>query len=373
MAIFTTLKTSSEPRLTLSSPSFGTSHLLCTSVRSQNTTSITALALDQSRPPNDNHTRVASFLATGEFTIFSINHAVPSTSSPVLKYVPSSITTRNSPIIQAAYHHPLLITLSESFRLSLYDLSDDKVSHTQTLSSFTSYPPSSLVLSCPSATAYKLVLAYAIPVYPAHWSVGATELMISPSPVMSVSSTRTTKAFDIPPGWVDEQKMQAVREQWSRKVSRVADTQTDGKWVVLAPGSSLSTPSPHPATSPESSSLAVAPSSQSPSSLQLYRLYLPASTSLSSVPKLTFVRTLHGHMGPISSLALADGRCVSLGVNGSIWVWDLEGGTGAQVSASCVEAQIPLNGLNVKGSIAFDERRIIVADVGGVMMRRFDV
>lgn len=78
-------------------------------------------------------------------------------------------------------------------------------------------------------------------------------------------------------------------------------------------------------------------------------------------------------MGPISSLALADGRCVSLGVNGSIWVWDLEGGTGAQVSASCVEAQIPLNGLNVKGSIAFDERRIIVADVGGVMMRRFDV
>lgn len=337
------------------------------------TAHITALVLDQSRPSSDHYTRVVSFLTTGEFTIFSINHSHPSNSTAVLTFIPSSTTSRNSPIIQAVYHHPLLITLSESFQLSLYDLSSGKVIHTQTLSSFTSYPPSSLVLSSPSPGNYKLVLAYAIPVYPAHWTVGATELIISSSPIMSVSNTRTTKAFDIPAGWVDEHKMQIVREQWGRKVLRVADTQTDGKWVVLAPGDPIADPSAlndaddvsgPPSTLPRSSNL------HSPSSLQLYRLYFPSS---SSPPKLTFVRSLHGHIGPVSSLALSDGRCVSLGVNGSVWVWDLEGGTGAEVSAGDSSHDYLAEGGDLKGSVVFDERRIITADAKGVLVRRFDV
>jgi hypothetical protein len=43
--------------------------------------------------------------------------------------------------------------------------------------------------------------------------------------------------FDASQGaWLDDQLYQAVREQWGRHVARVADTQTDGKWVVvLAP------------------------------------------------------------------------------------------------------------------------------------------
>lgn len=340
--------------------------------------------------------RLISFLSTGEFCVFHVDYHTPAHSSLLLTYVPTTRNSRTSPIIQAVYHHPLLVTLSKSFHLSLYDLSDDTVAHTQTLTSFTSHPPSSLVLSVLSPLAYKLVLAYAIPVYPSHWSVGATELIISRGSAsdfgthMTVSTSRTTRAIDVPQGWIDEHKLQLIREQWARKVARVADTQTDGKWVVLAPGDSLPTTraaSPIPPASPVSSSSSLkstymSSSLYTASALQLYRLHLPASSSPTAVPKLSFVRSLHGQIGPVSALALADGRCVSLSVNGSIWVWDLEGGTGAEVSAGPdvedeegdrVEEQRLHSADAVKGTVVFDERRIISSDIDGVRIWRFDV
>ncbi|OJT05042.1 hypothetical protein TRAPUB_4107 [Trametes pubescens] len=162
---------------------------------------------------------------------------------------------------------------------------------------------------------------------------------------MVVTNTRTTRTMDVPQGWVDENKMRAVREQWGRKVARVADTQTDGKWVILAPGQLLpsaasgpstqpaaSSPTSTPPSSPSAGSTYTSSSLHTASGLQLYRLHLPSSSSSSSSPKLTYVRTLHGQIGPVSTLALADGRCVSLGMNGSLWVWDLEAGTGTEVS-----------------------------------------
>jgi hypothetical protein len=419
------------PQIHLRSPS-GTVHtLLCGSPTHKVPTQITALALDQSPPAQHTRTHnlhLASFLSTGEFTIFTIDHTTPSSSTRKLTYVPTIRNTRTAPIIQAVFHQPLLITLSKAFHLSIYDLSGDSVVHCQTLTSFTSYPPSSLVLSTPSPATYKLVLAYAIPVYPAHWSVGATELIISgpatnrdpsPSPSstplaydppLTVITTRTTRAIDVPQGWIDENKLRSMREQWGRKVERVADTQTDGKWVVLAPAgvprrdvsstpsspahssSSASSSSPGSSSSPihvgRTRSLNASSSLHSPTHLQLYRLHLPSSTSTPSTPpKLTFIRTLHGQTGCISALALADGRCVSLSANGSIWVWDLEVGTGAEVARPsggwsgfhddvCQEREgedaWAWNG-NEKGTVVFDERRIISAGVGGVQVRRFDV
>jgi len=335
------------------------------------------------------HIRFASFFSTGEFTIFSVNTAPVSASAANLTYSPSR-GTLNNPIVQAAYHHPLLVALSHTFKLFVFDLSNGTARHTQTLTSFTSFPPTSLVLSTPNLTTYKLVLVYAIPVYPAHWSVGATELVISgtgmsstptlsslPSAAslpavdsLSVLSTRTTRAIDIPPGWVDDQKLRSMREQWNRKVSRVADTQTDGKWIVLAPGEGL----PIPSSPSTTSSSMISTASNYSATLQLYRLHLPAqSTSISaSPPKLTFVRSLHGQIGPISSLALADGRCVSLGQNGSLWVWDLEAAIGAEVSVSRFEND-RVNNCLIQGAVAFDDRRIITAETTGVVLRRFDV
>ncbi|KAG7098700.1 hypothetical protein E1B28_000613 [Marasmius oreades] len=382
-----------SPAIYLIEPEF---KLCCRSTYENTQASITALALDQSTATNE-QTRLACFISTGEFSVYSIDHINPSTSSRKSTYTPHRRTSRVTPILQAVYHHPLLITLSEAFCLCIYDLSSDRVTLTQTLSSYTSFPPSSLVLSTPSPQTYKLILIYALPVYPAHWSVAATELMIagphsSPSPNVTIASsssylvsnepspltilsTRTARALDVPQGWVDDRKLRYLREQWGRKVTRIADTQSDGKWVVLAPGDSFfeqATPTV-PASSSGAASLHTSSSLYSPTTLQLYRLSLPVPSSVSSSPpKLTFVRSLNGQLGPISSLALADGRCVSFGLNGSIWVWDLEAGSGSEVAS-------PQPGLTYsdiglwQSRVTFDERRIITTTGRKIETRTFDI
>ena len=295
-------------------------------------------------------------------------------------YAPPFRAPRTTSIIQVAYCHPVLVTLSESFTLSVYDATHEAIQVVHILTSFTSFPPSSLVLTTPDSQTYKLILTYASPVYPAHWSVGVTEVILSnaalhspTSPFTSPSrspslllSTRSTRAFDIPGGWIDEAKLRVVREQWGRKVGSVAGTQTDGRWVVLAPAMQGEARPPGgftPASLP----------------LQLYRLSLPPlRAGAVAAPKLTFVRSLHGQTGPVSALALADGRCVSLGVDGRVWVWDLENGRGTEVGCSAGASSLSESGEDhlsaLRGTIAFDERRIITAGAAGdVMVRDFDV
>jgi hypothetical protein len=159
--------------------------LLCGSPRHRQPFHITALALDQS-PPLSGVLQLAVFLSTGEFLIFSIQQLNPSASSRKLTYVPLRPTPRTAPIIQAVYHHPLLISLSEAFTLSLYDLSYDTVTHTQTLTAYTTFPPSSLVLSAQTpGTRYKLILTYAVPIFPVHFSIGKdTSYLVIPLTVL---------------------------------------------------------------------------------------------------------------------------------------------------------------------------------------------
>ncbi|KAJ6499169.1 hypothetical protein C8R45DRAFT_106291 [Mycena sanguinolenta] len=361
----------------LDSTSASKQTLLCGSARHRQPFHITAVALDQS-PPLHGVFHLSVFLSTGEFLIFSIHQLNPSASSRKLTYLPIRATPRTAPIIQAAYHHPLLITLSEAFILSVYDLSDTIV-HTQTLTTYTTFPPSSLTLSVQTpGTRYKLILTYAAPIFPAHFSIGVTELIISgshassagsvPGGSMSVVSTRTARALDVPAGWVDQEKLRSMKEQWGRKVLRIQETQTDGKWVVLAPGEA-------PLTVPGTSSALTSPyqsSGDSPASLQLYRLFLPPATSVASPPpKLTFIRYLHHTAGAVSSMAIADGRCVTLGKNGGIWVWDLESGTGAEVAPpSRSHSEVDLV---ERGTVVFDDRRIITARGGTLLVHRFDI
>ncbi|KAG2364387.1 hypothetical protein BDR07DRAFT_1470904 [Suillus spraguei] len=322
--------------------------LLCRSTLATSIAEISAIALDQS-PPSLSSSRIirlAAFLTTGEFT----------------------------------YNHPLLVTLSHSFTLMIFDLRNDCITHTQTLTSFTSHLPTSLVLSTiPSTASYKLIMAYAIPVYPAHWSVGATELIISPSGILprertfamssnessshgafEVSVTRSTRAFDVPQGWIDERKLQLMRDQWGRKVKKVADIQTDGKWVVLAPGDATD-------ISPisEGSSESTAPQQPEGHTQPLPYISPPSHTSIHT-PRLTFVRTLHGPSGSVSALSLADGRCVSLNANGAIWVWDLEGGDGTEVSG-------PVEGVLQGQTAQVHMVPIVSAGVRGIEERRFDI
>ena len=368
--------------------------------RQDDPVSMTAMALDQS-PPASGLLSLACFLSSGEFFIFEFSPAAPF-QPPARKYLyrPSPRMSSLPPTFQAVYYHPLLISVSEDFSLSIFDLSSGNVQLAQTLTSFTSYPPASLVLSSPSSMVFKLVVAYSIPVYPRHWSVGATELIISKgsatsglgtssssssfreaykgplASMMAVTSTRTIRAFDVPSGFVDQASLRTMREQWGRKLLNVADTQTDGKWVIIAPGAGLhfNHTDSRPTASPPSTSTPSSSSFHSPTGLQLYRLVLPAqSNSVSaSPPKLNFVRTLHGHDSPVAALALADGRCVSLGQNGSIWVWDLEAGTGAEVASADV-ALTDVVPHSARGTVSFDERRIVSAYSGKVVVRRFDI
>ncbi|KAJ6594032.1 hypothetical protein B0H19DRAFT_46719 [Mycena capillaripes] len=350
--------------------------LLCGSPRHRQPFHITALALDQS-PPLSGILQLAVFLSTGEFLIFSIHQLNPSATSRKLTYVPLRPTPRTAPIIQAVYHHPLLISLSEAFTLSLYDLSSDTITHTQTLTAYTTFPPSSLILSQTPGTRYKLVLTYAVPIFPIHFSIGVTELIISGSHVssassspagsMSVISTRTARALDVPAGWIDQEKLRSMKDQWGRKLLRIQDTQSDGKWVVLAPGEAP------PLFGTSSAGSPYRPSGDSPASLQLYRLFLPPATSVASPPpKLTFIRYLHHTAGAVSSMALADGRCVTLGKNGGIWVWDLESGTGAEVAPPSRSGDPELD-LVERSTVVFDDRRIITARNDLVVVHRFDI
>ena len=108
----------------------------------------------------------------------------------------------------------------------------------------------------------------------------------------------------------------------------------DGKWVVFA---------------------------GSGSTIQVYRMF-----SNRRIPQLKFVRSLHGHLGRIHSIALSDGRCVSVGTDGSVWVWDLEMDWDVQVRGG--EAEVCLSGRTV-----FDERRILCLKGGDLEISRFDV
>ena len=354
--------------------------------RSTTPTHITALSLDQSPPKEGDHTlRLAAFYATGEFTIFRIDHSTPRRSLRIASYFPGIKTERTSPIREACYHHPLLITLAHSFKLSLYRITSDTIEHTQTLTSFTSFPPTSMVLT-PGLMDYRLILAYSSPIYPAHWSVAVTVLTISGAQSTvsdssadsvqpcTVSATRTVRCYDIPLGWTDEAAIRSIREQWGRKVAGVADTQTDGKWVVLAPIDQPTSPS----TMHSSYHARLGTTS---CALQLYRLHIPSmNASSNATPRMTFVRMLYGHTGPVIALALADGRCVSLGADGSLWVWDLEKGWGVEVQAThrsfdpdgSTNSSAVANGVPL-GKVVFDERRIVSADIYGIEARRFDI
>ncbi|KAL1726784.1 hypothetical protein EV714DRAFT_218683 [Schizophyllum commune] len=410
-ALTITASASSPPTIRLQSPTaqhtiecFSTQASATGALRPPHSTStsITALAMDQS-PPVAGHIRIAAFLSNGRIQVYSIDPAHLSAARCCITYTPPRRAERTQ---QAAYHHPLLTTLSDSFDLNVYDLSGATVRRVETLSSFTSYPPSSMVLSAvptnasrPSSASAELVLSFAVPVFPSHWSLGSTEIILAgpltststlpsaasmlhtePSaPPFTITSTRTARALDVPQGFVDQTKLRAMRAQWSRKVVAVADTATDGRWVVLAGGEPLPTgfetsaadgplPSSSPPSSP-SSCPSSPPAYVTSPPVQLYRLSLPSSPSAPA--KLTFVRHLYGAEGALSALSLADGRCVALGANGRVWVWDLEGGSeGVEVGAGEIEEE---EALGMKGTVAFDERTIVTANGAGVVVRRLDV
>jgi hypothetical protein len=92
------------------------------------------------------------------------------------------------------------------------------------------------------------------------------------------------------------------------------------------------------------------------------------------------VRYLYGPESDVEKIWVADGRCVSLSVDGGIWVWDLEerpqGAKGSKELMWLEGAQVEIGdnpSWEGRGSVVFDERRIATVRGGEVELRRFDV
>lgn len=99
--------------------------------------------------------------------------------------------------------------------------------------------------------------------------------------------------------------------------------------------------------------------------LKVYRLHRPSGpgTSIS----LSYTRSLYGHTAGITALRVADGRCVSLGCDGRLWIWNLEDPSGHGISiGDSSDGSEDLAVDTRHGSITphpnlviFDERRVI--------------
>lgn len=352
--------TTGSSYVTIHHPSKGDHKLECVSTKLDGASHITVMTIDHSEGLSIHSSRLAVFLSTGEFSVFALSHHDLSASSRLIRFVPRVHTSRNTPIVRAAYHHPLLVTLSASFRLTIYDLSHGKARAMETLSSFTSYLPASMSLSAVSSSSqaistYKLLLAYSVTVYPEHWSVAATEVAISAT-TFGVQSTRTARACEIPFGFISTETERVMRDQWARRVKHASDValDPDGRWIVLGPGADAGT---------------------APNALQLYRLSFRSgsATGTDTQPKLIFVRHLHGLSGPVSCLAIAGGRCVCVGANGSMRVWDLEHGAGAEIREADAKQWEGGGVANRQGAVVLDDRKVVSISQEGVQVRRFDI
>ena len=237
----------------------------------------------------------------------------------------------------AAFHSSLLVALSSTFQLEMYQVTEDMIQPLRTMSSLSSFPPSSLTL-CRTKSSYKILLSYAVPIYPQHWSVAMTELSVREGEDKVMS--RTIRVFnstsatweDIPPSERVQSKSGSP-PRYGAKMASVAAVETDGRWLVVAPSDD--------------------------NLMEVYRI---------KQNRLLHSRTLLGPYHATVGLAVSEGRCVSVSRDGIAWVWDLEGGWGVQV-----QSEPFLEGAVEPGArVVFDERQIAVGCNGRVMIVRFD-
>ena len=212
---------------------------------------ITALSLDHSSA----NIRLAIFYSDSTWSIHTVDYE--HRTSTLAYHHPRPITgLPSAPVIQAAYHHPLLVTLTLSFRMSIFYVPPAPATPVlkHTLFSYSGFLPLTMTLSrYRTPDPYRILLAHASPIYPSHWSPSATDIMLStqlpsllPHSTFSASSNHaivkvTSSAStnnSLPEGWIPDGTPDSIPEElrlrWSRKVSHVSGIETDGKFVVFA-------------------------------------------------------------------------------------------------------------------------------------------
>ncbi|KAJ1304328.1 hypothetical protein OPQ81_005487 [Rhizoctonia solani] len=330
--------------------------------------SVTALCLDHSSAS----TRLAIFYSDHSWTIRTVEYERRHIAIDYSSTRPRS-SISSATIVKAAFHYPLLVTLSSSFRMCIYYLptppAPPMLKHT--LLSYSGFTPLTMTIArYRTPDQYRVLLAHASPIYPSHWGPSATDIAISvqpasdsfgtpssaprnPSHVRILSSSNTNN--QLPVGWIPDGTPDCIPEdlrlRWLRKVSHVSGIQTDGKFVVFA---------------------------SEDGGIQVYRLLRNA--------RLLYERTLFPptHAPSPRALTVADSRCVCATRDGGLWVWDLETGVGIQATA--ISSSHTPNGIDMSsvgtrndgvGDIAgnpprivrvvFDAHKIVAVDVNDAL------
>ncbi|CAE6434738.1 unnamed protein product [Rhizoctonia solani] len=325
--------------------------------------SVTALCLDHS----SSRTRLAIFYSDYSWTIRTVDYE--------RRHVTVDYTSTSSrpggTIIEAAFCYPLLVTLSASFRMSIYHLQNPLATPVlkHTLSSYSGFTPLTMTLArYRTPDQHRILLAHASPIYPRHWGPSVTDITISTRPMQDPLQLETPSAMSynsletkilsssstnnqLPAGWIPDGTPDGIPEElrlrWLRKVSHVSGIQTDGKFVVF--------------TSEDGG-------------IQVYRLLRNA--------RLIYVRTLFPpvHAPSPRALSVADSRCVCATEGGGLWVWDLESGVGIQATAIRSTPPNRLEDSSVGSSsgemghvqptiirVAFDAHKIVAVDTNNAL------
>ncbi|KAL5631674.1 hypothetical protein ACGC1H_007253 [Rhizoctonia solani] len=323
--------------------------------------SVTTLCLDHSSA----RTRLAIFYSDHSWTIRTVDYERRHATTDYT----STSSRLSSTIVEAAFHHPILVTLSSTFRMCIHHLQTPSATPVlkQTLSSYSGFTPLTMTLARHrTPDQYRILLAHASPIYPAHWGPSVTDITISTQPSQSdillsmpnnssdakiLSSSSTSNQF--PVGWIPDGTPDGIPEElrlrWLRKVSHVSGIQTDGKFVVFA---------------------------SEDGGIQVYRLLRNA--------RLLYERTLFppNHAPSPRALSVADSRCVCATGGGGLWVWDLESGVGIQATAirsthvsggpetsplgSGSEEMVPSAPPTII-RVAFDAHKIVAVDINNAL------
>lgn len=236
------------------------------------------------------------------------------------QYRPKSVRRRSTyftplegdPVVLATMHHPVLITCTLSFHVSVYSLAVDEGSncpkHLSTMHSDVSFHPAALSLfPTPaeddigkSSPSFRAALTYCSPLYPSSWTIAVQEFGVD----LNRYSGDVWRGECCNVGRGDEADDED--EIWPRKIrpivgvkgSRAVGVGTDGRWCVLA---------------------------GEDNQIQVYSLPTPSPSPPPSRPSpILHAQTLLAHSSAVTSISLNAGRCVSGGRDGRVLVWELD-------------------------------------------------
>ncbi|KAF8678446.1 F-box-like [Rhizoctonia solani] len=328
---------------------------------------VTSLCLDHSSA----NIRLAIFYSDRTWAIHTVDYERRCSTTDFTSSRSRDLVS-NTTIVKAVFHHPLLITLSSSFRMCIYYLPTPPAPPVlkHTLSSYSGFAPLTMTLArYRTPDQYRVLLAHASPIYPAHWGPSATDIMISIQSILNPSQSNALSPMtpgvrilsssstnsQLPVGWIPDGSPDGIPEElrlrWLRKVSYVSGIQTDGRFVVFA---------------------------SDDGGIQVYRLLRNA--------RLLYERTLFppAHAPSPRALSVADSRCVCATRDGGLWVWDLESGVGIRAIATHSsqvfdeleanstgsdreEAPFTPSGPHTIVRIAFDAHKIVVVDDNDIL------